>query len=61
MRLLLGYVLIVPPAAAGIAFGIFAHTVTPALLVAGATTLLEAAVLAGFAAWRLDRMSIALR
>jgi hypothetical protein len=61
VRLLLGYVLIVPPVVAGLAFGIFEHTVTVALLVAGATTLLEAAVLAGFAAWRLDRMSIALR
>jgi hypothetical protein len=61
VRLLLGYVLIVPPVAAGLAFGIFEHTVTVALLVAGATTLVEAAVLAGFAAWRLDRMSIALR
>jgi hypothetical protein len=35
--------------------------VTAALIVAGATTLLEAAVLAGFAASRLDRMSIVLR
>jgi Putative ABC exporter len=61
VRLLLGYALIVPPVAAGLAFGLLEHTVTPALLVAGATTLLEAAVLAGFAAWRLDRMSIALR
>ncbi len=61
VRLLLGYVLILPPLAAGLVFGIFEHTVTVALLVAGAATLLEAAVLAGFAAWRLDRMSIALR
>jgi hypothetical protein len=61
VRLLLGYVFIVPPVAAGLAFGIFEHTVTAALLVAGVTTLLEAAVLAAFAAWRLDRMSIALR
>jgi hypothetical protein len=61
MRLLLGYVLIVPPVAAGLAFGLLEHAVTAALLVAGATTLLEAAVLAGFAAWRLDRMSIVLR
>ncbi len=61
VRLLLGYVLVVPPVAAGLAVGIFEHTVTVALLVAGAATLVEAAVLAGFAAWRLDRMSIALR
>jgi len=32
-----------------------------ALGVAGATTVLEAAVLIGFAAWRLDTMSISLR
>jgi hypothetical protein len=61
VRLLVGYVLIVPPIAAGVVFGLFAHTVTAALIVAGATTLLEAAVLAGFAASRLDRMSIVLR
>ncbi len=61
VRLLLGYVLVVPPVAAGLAVSIFEHTVTVALLVAGAATLVEAAVLAGFAAWRLDRMSIALR
>ena len=61
VRLLLGYVLIVPPIGIGIAIGLFERAATLAIGVAGATTLLEAAVLVGFAAWRLDRMSIALR
>jgi hypothetical protein len=60
-RLLIGYALIVPPIAAGIAFAIFERATVTALAVAGATTLLEAAVLIGFAAWRLDTMSISLR
>jgi hypothetical protein len=61
LRLFLGYVLIVPPIAAGIAIGMFGRAPVFAVSVAAATTLLEAAVLVGFAAWRLDRMSIALR
>lgn len=61
VRILLGYVLIVPPIAAGITIGVFEHAALFALTVAAAVTLLEAAVLIGFAAWRLDRMSIALR
>jgi hypothetical protein len=61
LRLFLGYVLVVPPVAAGIVIGMFVRAPVFAVSVAAATTLLEAAVLVGFAAWRLDRMSIALR
>lgn len=61
LRILLGYVLVAPPIAAGIAVDIFGHAAVFALAAAAAVTFLEAAVLAGFAAWRLDRMSIALR
>jgi hypothetical protein len=61
IRLLIGYALIVPPIAAGIAVAIVERVTVAALGVAGATTVLEAAVLIGFAAWRLDTMSISLR
>ena len=61
VRLMLGYILIVPPIAAGIVFGLFGHAVLGALGIAAGVTLLEAGVLVGFAAWRLDRMAIALR
>jgi len=61
VRLLLGYALIVPPIAAGIAIDALEHTALGAIGCAAAITLLEAGVLLGFAAWRLDRMSIALR
>jgi hypothetical protein len=61
LRLFLGYVLIVPPVAAGIVIGLFVRAPVVAVSIAAATTLLEAAVLVGFAAWRLDRMSIVLR
>lgn len=61
VRLMLGYALIVPPIAAGIVFGTFEHATLGALALAAGVTLLEAGVLVGFAAWRLDRMSIALR
>lgn len=60
-RLLIGYALVVPPIAAGIAVAIFERVTVVALGAASATTLLEAAVLLGFAAWRLDAMSISLR
>jgi hypothetical protein len=53
--------LIVPPIAAGIAVAIFERGSILALVTASATTLLEAAVLIGFAAWRLDNTSISLR
>ena len=61
LRLLIGYALIVPPIAAGIAVAIFERGSILALVTASATTLLEAAVLLGFAAWRLDNTSISLR
>jgi hypothetical protein len=61
LRLLLGYVLVIPPIAVGIMTGIFERGAAIALGNAAATTLVEAAVLLGFAAWRLDRMSISLR
>jgi hypothetical protein len=61
VRILIGYALVVPPVAAGIVVDVFEHAALLAMSVAAATTLLEAGVLVGFAAWRLDRMSIALR
>ena len=60
-RLLLGYVLFIPPAALGFAIAVGAHATILALASASATVLIEAAVLLGFASWRLDRMSIPLR
>jgi hypothetical protein len=61
VRLLLGYVFFMPPAAVGIIVAVAAHGTLPALASASAAVLLEAAVLLGFASWRLDRMSIPLR
>jgi hypothetical protein len=61
VRWLLGYVLVLPAMGAGLAIGIFADAPLAAVAGASATALLEAAVLIGFAAWRLDRTSISLR
>jgi hypothetical protein len=61
VRLAIGYILIVPPVAIGIAIAVFENATIAGLGVAACTTLLEAAVLIGFAAWRLDNMSISLR
>jgi hypothetical protein len=61
LRLLLGYAFVIPPIVIGIAIGMLDGFTSIALGAASATMLLEAAVLIGFAAWRLDRMSITLR
>ena len=61
LRLLLGYVLAIPPLATGLALGLLEHAASPALAAAGGALLLEAVILVACAAWRLDRMSIALR
>jgi hypothetical protein len=61
LRLVIGYVLLVPPLAVGIAVAILENATIAGLGVAAGTTLLEAAILIGFAAWRLDNMSISLR
>lgn len=61
VRILLGYVLIVPPLVAGLVTGTFDHAALAVCAAASITALLEAGVLLGFASWRLDRMSISLR
>ncbi|MGA2393550.1 MAG: putative ABC exporter domain-containing protein [Candidatus Lustribacter sp.] len=61
VRLLLGYVLIVPPIVAGIAIAALERITLTGLIAASVIALLEAGVLLGFASWRLDRMSISLR
>jgi len=61
VRFFVGYVLLSPAVVAGIVAGIFLRAPALAVAVATATALLEGAVLIGFAAWRLDRMSISLR
>jgi hypothetical protein len=61
VRIILGYVLLAPAVVAGMVAGYFDRALLFGFAVAAATALLEGAVLIGFAAWRLDRMSIALR
>jgi hypothetical protein len=60
VRFFLGYALLSPAIVAGIVTGVLVRAPVVAIGVATATALLEAAVLIGFAAWRLDRMSISL-
>ena len=60
-RLLIGYALLTPALVAGVLGAVLVHRATFGFAAGTATALLEAAVLIGFAAWRLDRMSISLR
>ncbi len=61
VRVLLGYALLSPALVIGAICGVLVHQSLAGFAAGAATAVLEAAVLIGFAAWRLDRMSIALR
>jgi hypothetical protein len=61
VRLLIGYALLAPALVVGVLSGFLLHRAIFGFATGTATALLEAAVLIGFAAWRLDRMSISLR
>jgi hypothetical protein len=61
VRLILGYALLTPALVVGVLCGFLVHRAIFGFATGTATALLEAAVLIGFAAWRLDRMSISLR
>ena len=60
-RLLAGYILLVPAIAGGIGAGMLAGNALAGVIGAGTAALLEAAVLIGFASWRLGRISVAPR
>lgn len=55
VRWLLSYVLAAPAAAVGVTSGVVFGSAILGLLVTAASALVEAAVLIGFASWRLDR------
>lgn len=61
VRVLLGYALTLPAFATGVAAGVASHSAPGGLAAGAGTAALEAVCLIGFAAWRLDRMSIPLR
>jgi hypothetical protein len=61
VRIILGYIFALPVLAAGLAAGMFAHSVISGFGTGALTAVIESALLIGFAAWRLDRMSIPLR
>jgi hypothetical protein len=61
VRIILGYIFAMPVLAAGLGAGMFAHSVISGFGTGALTAVIESAFLIGFAAWRLDRMSIPLR
>jgi hypothetical protein len=58
VRWILGYILLLPAVAAGILAFIITQAAVPGIAGGSITGLLEAALLIGFASWRLDNMSI---
>ena len=61
VRVLIGYVAVVPAIAGGIAIGVFTHAALPGIIAGGAGALAETLLLIGISAGRLGRMSIPLR